>query len=536
MFFLKKLNLIFFCFFLFGFFLIPFFISGQGLEIQYPSIPFGNIQTPNQFAGQENALPLYLNYFYHFVLMIAGFITFGTVVFGGTQYLTSAGSMTKIINAKEQIFGGFMGLIILLSSYMILIAIDPDLTVFNITALEEKIETTDVPEIDFGKTVYFEIPIGMIIENAVLDDLYLQKMNIAKQAAEQASQASQELKNLTNQLKQEIDNCNCGTTSGCSPPSCVGTNCFGAQCNKAEIERLSKEIEKQIETLDEKQTEVQLAKSPLADDLSQLEAASFLMSLKNDEIFSYNNLLSIEEDYEVETFFGWEDLYLKINDEPVKDPLTFYLEKEKNKREIYLASIWQWESIDFPPEPPGGWPDAPHIEPGKLVWPTRTNDIRISSPYGYRCRYWDKKKGCGIYSEVNDPKCIGTKCWELHSGIDIVGSGIRGTPAYSIADGVVIGKYRTAGSGNIVIIAHPSLNISSAYIHLLNFSVNLGQEVKRGEAIGGIDNTGIWTTGDHLHFEYRAGTASNQYDYWLLRPIDPCKGAGSNLSACMANF
>ena len=500
---LKKLNLILFCFLLVGLFLVPFFISAQGLEIQYPSIPFSDVQTPNQFAGQEDALPLYLNYFYHFALMIAGLVTFGTIVFGGVQYLTSVGSMTKIINAKEQIFGGFMGLIILLASYMILIAIDPNLTVFNIAALEEKTKIIDVAEIDFDKTIYFEIPIGMIIENAVLDDLYLQKMNIAKQAAEQASQASQELKDLTDSLREETNKCRCNTTQCANPPGCQGISCPNAQCNKAEIEKISIEIKEAIEFLKEKQEQVDFAKNPLVEDVSQIMAASYLMSVKNEEIFSYNSLLSIEEDYEIESFLDWKDLYLRINNELVKDPLTFYLDKKGSEESIYVASEYLILSSGItinPPEPPEGWPDPPPPSPGTIVWPTETK--RITSPYGYRCRYWDKALGCGIYSGVNDPSCVGTKCWAMHPGIDI-NSNLTNRPIFAAADGKVIRAGWIGSYGNAIYIEHQGIPVRyTRYAHLSKINVSVGQTVTAGQVIGVAGSTGMGT-GVHLHFETR---------------------------------
>lgn len=491
-----------FCLIFLTFILSPVLVFAK-LEIQYPSIPFGGIQTPNEFmeSNPENALPLYLNYFYHLALMIAGLVTFGSIVFGGFLYLTSFDSTTKMIAAKEQIFGAFMGLIILLSSYMILLAIDPNLLIFDISGLEEKTKLFDVPEIDFGKNVYFEIPIGMVIENAILDDLYLQKMNITKQVANQVNQASQKLNELTNKLKQETDKCHCGTTIGCSlANNCKGTGCSGAQCDKTKIAEISKEIEVAIENLKEKQAEILLAKDPLIDDFSQIEAASFLMSIENDEIFNYNYLLSIEGDYEIETFPGWEDLYFRKNDELIKDPLTFYLDKEKGKNSIYLASVWRWGTYSpfGVPEPLGGWPDPPESIPGKLIWPVESK--RITSGYGMR---------------LHPIK----KTWSMHHGIDI-DSNIEGYPVWAASDGIVIRTLWAGTGGNAVLIAHPELNITTGYLHLMtrhDAYVKPGDTVKAGDIIGRVGNTGVGT-GAHLHFEIRVGTS---HAFWNSPSVNP---------------
>ena len=62
-----------------------------------------------------------------FLLTIAGLAAFIMIVWGGVNYLTSAGDPTKTKDAKNQIFAAILGLIILFSSWMILNTINPDL-------------------------------------------------------------------------------------------------------------------------------------------------------------------------------------------------------------------------------------------------------------------------------------------------------------------------------------------------------------------------------------------------------------------------
>lgn len=90
-----------------------------------------------------------------------------------------------------------------------------------------------------------------------------------------------------------------------------------------------------------------------------------------------------------------------------------------------------------------------------------------------------------------------------HSGIDL--ANIPGTPVLAAADGTVItassmmldGRYY--GYGNYIVIGH-NAKYSSLYGHLMGFNVSVGQEVKKGDVIGYLGNTG-WSTGPHLHFE-----------------------------------
>ena len=130
------------------------------LEIQYPPLPFPDVKPPQEFlktAAPGEILPLYIKYFYHFFIMIAGLIAFGAIVYGGFQYLISAGSPVKMTAAREQITGGILGLIILLSSYLILAVINPQLTIWRPTlpALEKKTATPSYglylyPEENYG--------------------------------------------------------------------------------------------------------------------------------------------------------------------------------------------------------------------------------------------------------------------------------------------------------------------------------------------------------------------------------------------------
>ena len=100
------------------------FAQGRKLETGYPTI-YG-VETPTTV---KTALPEYLEYVFTLIVIISGIIAFGSLVYGGFCYLTSAGDPSKMENAKGQIMAGFLGIIIVLSSYLILNTINPRLII-----------------------------------------------------------------------------------------------------------------------------------------------------------------------------------------------------------------------------------------------------------------------------------------------------------------------------------------------------------------------------------------------------------------------
>jgi murein DD-endopeptidase MepM/ murein hydrolase activator NlpD len=86
-----------------------------------------------------------------------------------------------------------------------------------------------------------------------------------------------------------------------------------------------------------------------------------------------------------------------------------------------------------------------------------------------------------------------------HQGVDLAGQ--IGDPVKAIANGRVTFAGVQRGYGNIIIVQH-SQDLSSAYAHLSEMSVEVGETVTRGQIIGEVGMTGN-STGPHLHFEIR---------------------------------
>jgi murein DD-endopeptidase MepM/ murein hydrolase activator NlpD len=100
----------------------------------------------------------------------------------------------------------------------------------------------------------------------------------------------------------------------------------------------------------------------------------------------------------------------------------------------------------------------------------------------------------------------------FHRGLDI--SARRGTPVYAPADGVVVFAGRNGGLGKTIRISH-GFGFTTLYGHLHEMSVELGDQVHRGDYIGTIGNTGR-STGSHLHYEVHEDGKAKDPLYFIL--------------------
>jgi len=81
----------------------------------------------------------------------------------------------------------------------------------------------------------------------------------------------------------------------------------------------------------------------------------------------------------------------------------------------------------------------------------------------------------------------------------------------AMADGRVVQRKPDPGNGALIVrIQHGDTGFSSGYAHMSSFSVQLGQDLSRGDPIGVVGNTGADFC--HLHFEISEG--DTQLDPW----------------------
>lgn len=111
------------------------------------------------------------------------------------------------------------------------------------------------------------------------------------------------------------------------------------------------------------------------------------------------------------------------------------------------------------------------------ILPVGSKKIRISSDFGWRKNPFTKRK-------------------EFHAGIDI--SGGRGTKIIAPANGIIIREGFDRHLGKYIVIQHNSI-LKTIYGHLNSILVKEGDEVKRGDRIGLMGNSGL-STSSHLHY------------------------------------
>ena len=89
--------------------------------------------------------------------------------------------------------------------------------------------------------------------------------------------------------------------------------------------------------------------------------------------------------------------------------------------------------------------------------------------------------------------------WRAHLGVDYAAP--VGTAVRTVGEGVVEFAGVQNGFGNVVYVKHRN-DMVTVYAHLSRILVDKGERVDQGAHIGAVGMTG-WTTGPHLHFEFR---------------------------------
>jgi murein DD-endopeptidase MepM/ murein hydrolase activator NlpD len=98
----------------------------------------------------------------------------------------------------------------------------------------------------------------------------------------------------------------------------------------------------------------------------------------------------------------------------------------------------------------------------------------------------------------------------LHTGIDLVAE--SGVPVVSAEGGTVVKAQFLKSWGNIIVVRHND-TYATSYSHLKSISVREGDEVRKGQVIGAVGNTGL-SVKSHLHFEVlRNGKAVDPVGY-----------------------
>jgi murein DD-endopeptidase MepM/ murein hydrolase activator NlpD len=100
----------------------------------------------------------------------------------------------------------------------------------------------------------------------------------------------------------------------------------------------------------------------------------------------------------------------------------------------------------------------------------------------------------------------------MHKGLDFAAD--HGADVLAPADGVVIFAGNRGGYGKAVVIDH-GYGVQTHYAHLSAYRVEVGHEIKRGQVIAAVGNTGR-STGTHLHYEVRFNGIPQNPEKYIL--------------------
>ncbi len=115
-----------------------------------------------------------------------------------------------------------------------------------------------------------------------------------------------------------------------------------------------------------------------------------------------------------------------------------------------------------------------------------------------------------------------------HEGVDIIAN--EGNLLYAVVDGEISKQYWDqpgAPSGNGLRVAQPN-GTYFTYLHMASFApgIELGTQVKAGDVIGFVGNTGSSAT-PHVHFEVHPNGGGAVNPYPLVKAIDGCKNTSA---------
>lgn len=209
------------------------------LEVNYPNIP--GVLAPQDFPA--DAQPgLFVKYIVSLAMWAAGIIALLALIYGGILYLMSSGKPEQMVNAKSQILGAFLGVLIIFSIYFILQTINPDLKNLTVPELDriEIPEGADVilPSLDRTESsVDVELPLGRIIEKIfetyiseypTPEDTWIPRMTRILNRVNATQQIIDPIIEYSTILEDLADECRCQQTEpdpDCPAPGCH-MDCF----------------------------------------------------------------------------------------------------------------------------------------------------------------------------------------------------------------------------------------------------------------------------------------------------------------------
>ncbi len=100
----------------------------------------------------------------------------------------------------------------------------------------------------------------------------------------------------------------------------------------------------------------------------------------------------------------------------------------------------------------------------------------------------------------------------MHKGIDFAAD--HGSSVIAPADGKVIFAGNRGAYGKTLVVDH-GYGVQTHYSHLSSFKAEVGQQVRRGQVMAAVGNTGR-STGPHLHYEVRFNGIPQDPELFIL--------------------
>jgi len=185
-------------FFLLLCFLAPLpLLAQRDLEVDYPEVQGERPETT------EFSLSGYAKYIYYFSLSFAGLAALLVLLWAGIRRLTAGGNPAAVNSSKKWATSAFVGLLLLFLSYLILVTINPELTILSLPEL-----STNPPE-DLPNS-----PISSLISQDLLQRI--------KELAETITPIPDKINEIAQTIQSLTENCECENTL----PLCM---CTGGQ-------------------------------------------------------------------------------------------------------------------------------------------------------------------------------------------------------------------------------------------------------------------------------------------------------------------
>jgi len=315
------------------------------LQLDYPKLG------SNLTINETTTFPELVAYLFQFSIYLAAVIVFVSVIIGGLKWIDSAGSASKILDAKDQILSSFLGLIILLSAWLTLNVISPNMTVLSLSVKPlNDVEINPPKDAPSTQSSYLVLPVGQVLEKYIYGKEALKAMATNDvEAVANTSDSLDKVLDLMQELRNVANACQCGQSSCSTNCPCSGS-CSNAQCDKQKIAQLSKQLQDEIkiarQEMDKFAYPVILQKD--------LQKMGTIMSLAQDKnVDGYYTFLGARNMIEgtkstlltdTQPFTNWDSLW---RSNPA-DPLTFYVNKNDNRDVIKRTQNENLIMVDIP--------------------------------------------------------------------------------------------------------------------------------------------------------------------------------------------